>query len=301
VALEMHEGFLPFHGYKIWYQIVGTSEEDNKAPLLCLHGGPGVPHDYLEPLAGIAKTGRRVIFYDQLGCGNSDQPSNPKLWTIPLFVAEVDAVRTALELDNVHLLGQSWGGMLAQEYMFTMPKGIASLILASTLSSARQWAAEADKLRAELPPEVEAALRRHEAAGSTDSSEYQALMEGYYNRHVCRTVPQPDCVRRAFEKLARNPEVYHTMWGPSEFTPTGTIADWDVTSRLGEIDTPTLITSGLFDESTPAIAKTLLEGIPGSEWVVFEQSAHLAHAEEPDRYIKVVDEFLTRVEARRGL
>ncbi|MDB5076842.1 MAG: hypothetical protein JWO42_3021 [Chloroflexi bacterium] len=301
MGIDTREGFISFHGYKIWYQIVGSCDDGSKLPLLCLHGGPGVPHDYLEPIGEIAKSGRSVIFYDQLGCGNSDQPHDPKLWTIPLFVAEVDAVRAALGLDTVHLLGQSWGGMLAQEYMFTLPKGIASLTLASTLSSARQWSDEADRLRADLPPDIEAALRRHEAAGSTDSAEYQAHMEVYYDRHVCRVVPQPECARRAFDKLARNPEVYHTMWGPSEFSPTGTIRDWDVTSRLAEITVPTLITSGRFDEATPAIAETLQQGIAGSEWVVFEASAHLAHVEEPNRYNMVLDAFLTRVEAERGV
>src|SRR5215813_5959519 len=111
--LLIREGFIPFRGYQTWYRIVGDREEAGKLPLLCLHGGPGTPHDYLEPLEALAETGRRVIFYDQLGCGNSDHPHDPSLWEIELFVEEVDAVRAALGLEAIHLLGQSWGGFLA--------------------------------------------------------------------------------------------------------------------------------------------------------------------------------------------
>ena len=113
--MPIQEGFIPFRGYKIWYRIVGK-QTAGKLPLLCLHGGPGVPHDYLEPLEAMAASGRRIIFYDQLGCGNSDQPHDPSLWNIGLFIEELGVVRQTLGLDKVHLLGQSWGGMLAMQY-----------------------------------------------------------------------------------------------------------------------------------------------------------------------------------------
>lgn len=103
------EGFIPFRGYRTWYRIVGNGEEPGKLPLLVLHGGPGASHDYLEPLEAMANTGRRVIFYDQLGGGNSDHPHNPSMWTVELFVEELGAVRNALALDRLHILGQSWG------------------------------------------------------------------------------------------------------------------------------------------------------------------------------------------------
>ncbi len=293
------EGKIPFRGHYTWYRVVGAAEKPGKLPLLCLHGGPGVPHDYLESLEAMAATGRRVIFYDQLGCGNSPVPPNPALWTVDLFVEEVDVVRRALGLEHIHLLGQSWGGMLAMQYMLTQPSGIASVTVASSPSSIPMWLSEANRLRGELPAEVQATLLQHEEAGTTDSPAYQQAMQVFYDRYVCRVVPNPAYAQRAFAKLAENPEVYHTMNGPSEFHVVGVIKDWNITARLGEINAPTLITSGRYDEATPLIAETVQRGIRGSEWVVFEESAHLAHAEEPERYMAVLADFLARVECNR--
>jgi proline-specific peptidase len=298
-SLPSTEGFVPFRGFKTWYRIVGEREAPGKLPLLCLHGGPGVPHDYLEPFEAMAATGRRVIFYDQLGCGSSDHPHDPSLWSVRLFVEELAAVRQALGLDQVHILGNSWGGMLAQEYALTQPGGIASLILHSSLASSHQWVSEANRLRADLPSDVQATLLQHEAAGTTSDPAYEEAMMVFYRRHVCRTEPWPECVNRAFARLAEDPEVYYTMNGPSEFHMTGHIKDWDIRDRLGEIRVPTLITSGRYDEATPLIAETMHRGIAGSEWVIFEESSHLAHVEEPERYLQVLTDFLDRVEATR--
>lgn len=298
MTIRSTEGTIPFRGYNTWYRIVGEQETAGKLPLVCLHGGPGVPHDYLEPLEQMAATGRRTIFYDQLGCGNSDHPHNPALWTVELFVEEVGAIRRALGLDRVHLLGQSWGGMLAMEYALTQPAGLASLIVADSPASMVQWVSEANRLRADLPPHVQQTLLKHEAVGTTDSVEYQEAVMVYYKRHLCRRDPWPDYLNRALEKLAQDSEVYHTMNGPSEFFVTGSLKDWDITSRLGEIRVPTLILSGRYDEATPAIAETVHRGIPGSEWVLFEESAHLPHIEETERYMQVLDKFLSQVEAR---
>ncbi len=293
--LSAGEGFVSVRGYNVWYRIVGERDEPGRLPLLCLHGGPGAPHDYLEPLEAVARSGRRVIFYDQLGCGNSDQPSDPSLWTVEYFVEEVGAVRRALALDRVHLLGQSWGGMLALEYALTQPSGLTSLVLASTTASVPQWIAEANRLLAAIPSEVRETLRQHEEAGTTDDPAYQEAMMVFYRRHVCRLAEWPDYVTRAFDLLRH--EVYGTMWGPSEFHATGTLQEWDVTDRLGEIRVPTLITAGRYDEATPRLAEALRRGIPDAEVVIFEESAHLAHAEEPERYRQVLNDFLTRIEA----
>ena len=292
----VQEGTIPFRGYETWYRIVGAAEEPGKLPLLCLHGGPGVPHEYLASLEALAATGRRVIFYDQLGCGNSTHVDDPALWTVELFVEEVDVVRRALGLEWLHILGQSWGGMLTMQYMLTQPQGVASITIASSPSSMSMWLAEANRLRGELPADVQATLTQHEAAGTTDSAEYLAAMQVFYDRYVCRVVPNPPYVQRAFAKLGEWPQVYHTMNGPSEFHVIGVIKDWDVTARLGEINAPALITSGRYDEATPWIAETVHQGIRGSKWVVFEESAHLAHAEEPERYMAVLADFLARVE-----
>ena len=290
------EGFIPFRGYRTWYHIVGKGEEPGKLPLLVLHGGPGASYDYLEPLEAMAKTGRRVIFYDQLGGGNSDHPHNPSMWTVELFVEELGAVRKALALDHLHILGQSWGGMLGMEYALTQPSGLASLTIADSPASLVQWVSEANRLRAQLPSEVQQTLLHHEQNGTTDSREYQDAMLVYYRRHVCRLDSWPDCVTRTFEKLAQYPEVYNTMNGPSEFHVIGTLKTWDITDRLHEIKVPTLLLSGRYDEATPIIVEPIQRSIPGSEWIIFENSSHMPHVEETELYLQVLDRFLMHVE-----
>ncbi len=290
------EGLLPFRGFKIWFRIIGEREDPGKFPLLLLHGGPGATHDYLEPLEAMGAIGRRVILYDQLGNGNSDKPHDPSLWTVDLFIEEVGVVRRALGLDRIHLMGHSWGGMLAMEYALTRPTGLISLIVASSPASMPQWVSEANRLRAALPPDIQGTLLKHEEAGTTDDPAYQEAMLAFYRRHVCRLDPWPDCVNRSFEKLAQNPEVYNTMNGPSEFHVIGTLRSWDIVDRLREIRIPTLVTSDRYDEATPTIAGTVHRGIAGSDWVIFEHSSHTSHIEESERYLRVLQDFLTRVE-----
>jgi proline-specific peptidase len=290
------EGTIPFHGLETWYRIVGDGEEPGKLPLLLLHGGPGAPHDYLESLEAVAGTGRRAIFYDQVGCGNSSR-SDESLWNVETFVEEVGVVREALGLERTHLFGSSWGGMLAMEYALTQPTGLAGLVLSSSPASIPLWAEETGRLRSELSSDVRAVLDEHEAAGTADSPEYEEAMMEFYKRHVCRLDPWPEHLVRMFGKLAENPDVYLHMQGPNEFVITGTFKDWDITSRLGEIRVPTLVTSGRHDECTPMQAEIVHRGIPGSEWVVFEDSSHMQFVEEPERYLDVLDGFLSRVEA----
>jgi proline-specific peptidase len=292
------EGTIRFKGLEIWYRVVGDGEEPGKLPLLLLHGGPGAPHDYLESLEAVAGTGRRAIFYDQLGCGSSSR-SDESLWNVKTFVEEVGAVRDALGLEKTHIFGSSWGGMLAMEYALTKPAGLASLVISSSPASIPLWAEETSRLRSELPEEVRATLDEHETAGTTGSPEYEAATMVFYKRHVCRLDEWPDHILRAFAKLQQNPDVYMYMQGPNEFVITGTLKDWDIVDRLGEIDVPTLITTGGHDECTPKQAEIVHRGIPGSEWVVFEEGSHMQFAEEPDRYLEVLDGFLTRVEAAR--
>jgi L-proline amide hydrolase len=289
--VNRREGTLDIGRHRIWYRIVGTPRDD-RIPLLVLHGGPGAPHDYLESLEVLADE-RQVVLYDQLGCGESDHPDDVE-WTVQHFVDELASVRRILSLDRVHLLGQSWGGMLALEYLLTRPSGIASLTLASSLASIELWTTEAMRLRSELPDGLGDLLARLEASGSTSEDAYLDAAMAYYERHVCRLVPFPEPVARAFEKLEADPRVYYSMWGASEFQPSGTLVGWDVTDRLGEIDVPTLVTSGRFDESTPAVSGALHEGIAGSRWVVFEESAHMAHVEEAERFAVVLRGFLSQ-------
>jgi proline-specific peptidase len=290
------EGSVPYAGGETWYRVVGDGEEPGKLPLLTLHGGPGALHDYLEPLEELAATGRRVIFYDQIGCGRSWVEKPADVWTVELFVGELQAVRDALGLERAHLFGSSWGGMLAMEYALTRPSGLASLVLSSSPASLPAWEAETGRLRRELPPDVQAVLDENEAAGTLDAPEYEAAAMEFYKRHVCRVDPFPDFVRRTFAGLAEHPDVYRTMQGPNEFMITGTLKEWDITDRLGEIDVPTLITAGAHDEFTPMQAETLHAGIRGSELVTFENASHMQFVEEPERYRELVAGFLDRVE-----
>jgi proline-specific peptidase len=290
-TLPQTEGRIPFRGHSTWYTIVGEGEEPGKLPLLLLHGGPGGAHDYMESMGELARAGRRVIMYDQLGCGKSPAPSDPGMWTVELFVEEVDVVRQALGLERLHVLGQSWGGMLGMEYALTQPEGVASLVICDSPGRMDLWVEEANRLRADLPPEVQETLLKHEQAGTTDDPAYEEACLVFYNRHVCR-VPWSEGVARSFAQMPN--EVYMTMNGPSEFHCIGTLRTWDVTPRLGEISIPTLVVSGRYDEATPRISQEVADGIPGSEWVLFEESSHMPHEEEPERFREVVGDFLAR-------
>lgn len=290
--MDAHEGTIQINGYTVWYRQVGSGG----IPLLLLHGGPGAGHDYLEPLEALA-TDRTVILYDQLGCGKSDRPDDPSLWTIDRFVNEVAEVRRALDLDRVHLFGSSWGGWLAIEYMLTQPTGITSLTLASTSASIQQFVAEADKLKAALPQDTRTVMEHYEQAQDWRHPDYETAVMVFYQRHLCRLDPWPDCLQRSSHNLDDN-AVYASMNGPNEFIVTGTLRDWDRTDRLNEIRVPTLITVGRFDEIPPACAETLHCGIPGSQLRVFEHSAHVAHIEEPEAYQTTLAAFFAHVEGK---
>jgi proline-specific peptidase len=295
MAASIREGRVPVPGGEVWFKIVGSGDA---IPLLILRGGPGAGHDYLEPLEAL-QSDRPVVFYDQLGCGRSDKPDDVSLWRIERFVEEVAAVRRALGLDRVHLLGQSWGGWLALEYMMGKPSGVVSLILASTSASVPQYAHEIARLKATLPEEAQKTIQRYEALGDFHNPEFEAAMMEFYNRHLCRLDPWPDPLLRSLNNLMGDPVAYAsylTIQGPTEFTITGNLMDWDRVGRLGEIRVPALLTFGSYDEFTPACAESLHRGIRNSEIQFFERSAHVAHLEEPEEYLRVVRDFLGRVE-----
>lgn len=291
------EGYIPVPGGRVWYKIVGSRDA---VPLLALHGGPGAGHDYLEPLQAL-QTDRPVVFYDQLGCGRSDKPNDSALWHIDRFSDEVEAVRRELGLERVHLLGQSWGGWLAIEYMMRAPSGISSLILASTSASVPQWARETAFLTTTLSEAAQEAIRRCEATGDFEDPEYEDALMEFLKRYVCRVDPWPEPLVRSLNSLRNNPvsyQSYVTLQGPSEFTISGNLRDWDRAGRLHEITVPTLLMFGRYDEATPACAETLRTGIRNSKLHVFEQSAHMAHLEETDEFLRVLRTFLRGVEAK---
>lgn len=286
------EGMLDVPDGAVWFQRVES--QGGGAPLLCLHGGPGMPHDYLEPLAEMSDE-RPVIFYDQLGCGRSPAASDVE-WTVDRFVEELAAVRSQLGLSEVVLFGNSWGGMLAIRYMLDRPNGVRALILSSAPPSVSQWLADAAMLRSDLPSPVREVLRIHEAGGHYACPEYQGAVAEFYRRHLCRVSPWPECIERTFAGMGG--EVYMAMWGPSEFGPVpGALRDWEMLDRLSEIGVPTLVTCGRFDEATPQHMGMLAAGIPGAELAIFEASSHTAFIEETPAYLARLRAFLATVDS----
>ena len=288
------EGYVEVEGGRVWYRRLG---EGDALPVLLLHGGPGAAHDYMLPLAERLSEHRPAIVYDQLGCGRADKPDDTSLWTVDRSVTEVDQVRAALGLEHCHLLGQSWGGWLAIDYMARGPVGVAGLVLASTSASIAQFVAGARRLIDALPEPHRTALQELGARGEYDHPDYRAAEQEFYRRHLCRMDPWPEALVRSSDQMEGN-QVYLTMNGPTEFDVIGRLRTWDRTPDLGRIDVPTLVTCGRYDEITPACSETIAEGIPDARVVVFEESAHVAHLEEAEAYAGTVEEFLESVEAR---
>jgi proline iminopeptidase len=262
-------------------------------PLVTVHGGPGATHDYLEPLEALASD-RPVLFYDQLGAGKSDAPDDIGLWTNDRLVDELQRVLDTAGLDHVHLLGQSWGTMIAAEFALRAPGRVASLVLSDPLLSVPLFAAGTAALRAALPEGVREVLDRHEEAGTLDSEEYQDAAMEFYRRYVCRLDPWPEPLMRSFDQL--NGTIYERMQGPNEFVITGIHKDYDITGRLGEINVPTLFICGRHGETRPEETTLYHSMTPGSELVIFEESSHLPHLEEPGPYLQVLRDFLQRAE-----
>lgn len=290
------QGYAPFDGHKTWYRIVGDLGA-GPAPLVTLHGGPGATHDYLLSMTDLAAGGRAVVFYDQTGNGNSThfRDRDADFYTVDLFARELANLVAHLGIGGrYHVLGQSWGGMLAQEHAITQPPGLRSVVLSNTAASFGAFAVEANALRAGLPPQVEATLRRHEAAGTTADPEYAAACEIFYHRHVCRLGDWPAEVTRAFANIDADPTVYHTTNGPSEFHVIGSFKDWSAVGRLPLIEVPTLVISGRYDEATPRLQQELVRGIAGAGQVIMQESSHMPFWEERDAYMAAVDSFLAR-------
>lgn len=283
-------GFIKVPGGKVWWRRFGKGKR--KTPLLLLHGGPGAGHDYLLPMQALADD-RPVIMYDQLGCGLSDAPEDEKLYTFARFVDEVDAVRKALHLDRVVLFGNSWGGMLAIEYLVTgHGKGVEKLVLSGSLASIPQASAGINRLVDNLPNGAGTRIRELEAAGKQGTPEYETLVAVFYDTHLCRANPKPPEFAATVANLTKSP-AYRIMNGPNEFTVVGSIKDWERRADLGKIKLPTLLTTGEFDEVTIDCQETLRAGITGSKLVVMPGCSHLTMLEKPNDYNEIVRGFIT--------
>ncbi len=293
--MKIEEGKMPFMGFETYYRVAG--EATANAPLLLLHGGPGSTHNYFEVLDSLAATTQRqVISYDQLGCGESFVEGHPELWTLQTWMDELEALRAWLHLDLVHLLGQSWGGMLIIAYLIDRkPKGIVSAILSSTLSSSALWSHEQRRLISFMPQEEQEAIAKATKSGHFDDAAYLKANDHYTALHACEiTADSPECLRR---KKRFGTESYIEAWGPNEYTPTGTLKDFDYTARLCEIHTPTLVISGTNDECTPLIAKTMHDGIAGSEWALLDGARHMTFIDQTDNYKRLLAGWLSKADA----
>ena len=281
MAPDTREGRVTFGKWETWYRIWGDVHV--RPPLICVHGGPGSSHHYFDRLEDLADTGRAVVVYDQVGCGGSSRPPVDQL-DLPVFISELVNLRRRLGLDQAFVLGTSWGGMLAIEYALTQPDGLVGLVLNSTLASATTWAAEAERLRDELPEEHAEALRTKPIGDPA----YQEAERVFNSRYVCRL----DASVLDRWAGARSAEVYRAMWGPNEWTMTGKLAGWDVRHRLHEITVPVLLTAGRHDLCTPLILKQLQDGFPQAPTVVFENSSHTPFLEEPRPFLRTLRRFL---------
>ena len=294
------EGDVTWDGHRTWYRLRGEPAAGGPAPLVLMHGGPGGTHDYLEPLLALGESGRPVVLYDQLGNGRSDhlRDAPREFWTVELFKRELTCLLESLGIEDRYLLlGQSWGGMLALEHALERPAGLLGMVVADSPASMPLWVEEANRLRTALPAEVQAVLSAHEREGTTDSPHYMKAVDAFNQLYVCRLDPWPEPLQRAFAHMLEDPTVYGTMIGPSEFHVTGTLKDWDITDRLEEISTPTLLISGLHDEATPRIVEEVHRGIAGASWELFESSSHTPHLEEPERFLASCERFFAGLNA----
>lgn len=262
--------------------------------LLCLNGGPGLPCDYLrEAHSFLADHGLRVVAFDQLGCGAADRPDDPALWSITRYVAEVEAVRTALGLGRVHLTGHSWGGWLSIEYALTHPEAVRTLILQNTAADLPHLMQELHRLRAALGAETVAMMAAHEAAGTLKAPDYLAAIILLNHRHVCRLKGEwPAPVLRSLNDWNMVP--YEAMQGPNEFLYVGNLKDWSRLADLPALTMPVLITVGCHDEQTPACAARMARALPQAELHLFEHSSHMPFYEEPEAFDAVLLSFLDR-------
>ena len=298
--MDVTEIEVPFRDWTTWTRITEPEQPvDGALPLIVLHGGPGMGHDYVRNLAALAGTGRRVIHYDQLGCGRSTHlPEAPRgFWTPELFVEEFENLVAQLGLDRYHVAGQSWGGMLGSEIAVRRPAGLVSLAIMNSPASMGLWVAGANRLREDLPEETRRTLERHEADGTIDDPEYLAAVDVYYRRHVCRMEPYPADLVASIEQMEAEPTVYHTMNGVNEFFVTGTMADWTVIDRLPLIAVPTLVLAGEHDEATPETWAPFVERIPDVRSHVEPDASHCSHLEHPRAVLELLAGFLAESEA----
>ncbi|KAJ7453865.1 proline-specific peptidase [Mycena latifolia] len=281
---------------KTWYKVVG--ELGTRRPLVALHGGPGVNHGYLGILSDLTQAhGVPLVLYDQIGTGYSthlpEKMGDIQFWTEQLFLDELDNLLMHLGIQNDYdLLGHSWGGMLGSRHAAAQPQGLKHLVLVSAPADMVLWVEAQNRLRTKLSQDVQDVLDAHEKAGTTDSKEYQAAVGVFYARFLCTIDPFPEALTEGFGWIEKDPTVYLTMNGPSEFYITGPLKDWSMLHDAHKINVPTLLINGRYDEAQDSVVAPFFREIPRVKWVSFAESSHMAHYEERERFMQVVGNFL---------
>lgn len=285
-------------GHSITYQIHGDADTS----LIGLHGGPGADMTTLSRLAEIADESVQVVLYDQLGGGRSDRPDDDSLWTMERFVAELEAVRSGLDLGRVHLLGRSWGGFLGLQYTLEHPQSVRSLAVCNAGSSVIEELRGINRMRSSLDSETLATLSRYEATGEHEHPDYLDAVHRVYARHFRRSAAPFDLETSLAElksdvlpHLTDLGRPYFVMWGPNEFVCNGNLLDWDVTDRLAEIAAPVLIVAGWHDIVSVDAHRAIADRVADNEFVIFGNAAHALLAEkDADLYLAVVKDFIRR-------
>lgn len=290
-SIPIGEGRLAVSGGSIWYRVSGSGQE---TPLVLLHGGPGLSSYYLKPLEAIGDD-RVVVRYDQLGGGRSDSTADTTLFTIAHFVEELDSLRAALGITQWHVLGHSWGTILALEYYRAHPDRVTSLVFGSPVFDFPAYTQRARQLVSSLSDSSQRAIASAEKAGHFESPAFEAAVNEFYAQHVFRRPVQADLD----SSLATfNLQIYNYMQGPSEFTITGTLKDYNATAFLPRIDVPVLLTVGEFDSVGPDLVRQHAAMIPGAKVELLAGAAHLTTWDARDENVRVVREFLRAADAK---
>jgi proline iminopeptidase len=280
--------------FRIWTKRIGNNP---KTRLLLLNGGPGCTHEYFECFESFLPAhGIEFIYYDQLGCGHSDNPMDTALWDLGRFVEEVEQVRQALKLDssNFYLLGHSWGGILAMQYALTHPQHLKGLVISNMMSSCPDYGRYAQEvLGPQMDASVLAEVRAMESAGDYANPHYmELLMPNFYQQHICRIplAEWPEPMTRSFDQT--NQSLYVTMQGPSEFGIAGKLADWDVSSRLNEIAVPTLVIGATHDTMDPEHMRWMSEQLPNGSFHLCAEGSHMCMWDDQEVYMQGLIGFL---------
>ena len=297
IAPPTRELRVPVEGGSIYVRVNGDLTGP-ALPVILIHGGPGGTHGGLLPGLALAND-RAVILFDQLDSGASDRPDDPRNWTVERFVRQVEAVRRALNIPRWHVAGFSWGGTLALEYAARYPSTIASVTLGSPLISTRRWIADAQLLRSQLPADVQAVLIACEAPIKPAKEQCDEAERTFSSRHLLRNPVPPAILNyRVAGSKGFNSTLYNFMWGPTEFTATGTLRDYDGEPLLRRISgSRTLFMTGQYDEARPETIIAYARGLSGSEVAVIPGAAHAMSIDRPIEWVAVLRAFLSRHDA----